>query len=225
MKKQLIIACLIIIIGNTAVVFAQNEDFGLWTSVGTEANIGKRFELNVSIENRIRDNLNRRDKSFLDTRISYRKGLFAAGFGYRISNNNEEEKGHYGYSNRFIWQLRFRPEWKRFSFDYRTRFQSQYFNIYSSEDGCIPEKFFRNRLKASYNIKKSNFEPSASYELYYFLDQRGNDLFKRRRFIAGVEYELNKKNSIELSYVFHKTINVKNPRQNHIISLEYKFEI
>ncbi len=225
MKKISLHIVIILFIGlNSTFLFAQQKDFELWTAFELEKDLSKDLELDIAIENRLEDNLNQRDESFIGTDISYRFGLFAAGFGYRFTNNNEKEEGH-GYSHRFVWQLRFRPEWHRFSFDYRTRFQSQYFNIYSSKSGIIPENYFRNRMKASYNIRKLDFEPSVSYELYYFLNGKGNNYIQKKRLGFELEYEINKRNSFELSYIIQETVNEKDPENRYVLSIGYKLEI
>ncbi|MFW5821042.1 MAG: DUF2490 domain-containing protein [Bacteroidota bacterium] len=205
-------------------VHSQDKDFGLWTSVELEKDLSKNLELEIGIENRLEDNLNQRDETFFDTGLSYRKGIFVAGFGYRITNKNERG-GSSGYSHRFIGQMRLRPEWKRFSFDYRARFQKQYFNIYSSENGHIPENFIRNRVRAGYNIRKTDLEPSISYELFYLLDHREKGFFQKGRFKLELSYEINKKNSLEISYIVQETINEADLQKTYVIGIGYKYEI
>lgn len=222
MKKVFFIYLLIIMF--TGNVFSQTRDFGLWTGFEMQTKLGKRFELEFGLENRMENNLLQRDESFADLRLSYRTGDIAAGVGYRLTNNYEEKK-NYGISHRLITQFRYRPDWKRFSFDYRIKYQSQYFNIYSSEDGKIPEIYIRNRLKVKYKIRKSDFEPSASYEYFYRLDQKGENRFERRRLTLSIEYEINKDNSIELSYIIHKIYNVTDPESDYVIGLSYKLDI
>ena len=205
-------------------VLSQEKDFGLWTSFELEKKIIKNLELDFGLANRMQNNLAQRDESFIDMGVSYRYSLFAAGFGYRYTNNfrlgrNDE------YSHRLVWQLRFRPEWNRFRFDYRLRYQSQYFSLLTSETGNIPDTFIRNRLRISYNIKKSDFRPSVSYEYFYRLKQYDPSEFQRRRLTLGMDYNINKNNTIRLSYIMHETFNVRNSRVSHIIGLEYKLEI
>lgn len=205
-------------------VYSQNKDFGLWTSFGVEKKLAENIELDFGVANRQKDNLNQRDESFADIGISYRYADFAAGFGYRFTDNYDQERD-YRLSHRFAWQIRYRPDWERFSFDYRFRFQSQYFSIQSSENGRIPDNFIRNRLKVSYNIKKSDFEPYASYEYFFRLNQMGPDQFERRRLTLGLEYEINKDNSLGLEWILHETFNVTEPAKLYVIALEYKLEI
>lgn len=225
MKKiSLHIITILFFVLNSTFLFAQQKDFGFWTAFELEKELSKDLELDVTVENRLEDNLNQRDESFIGTDISYRFGLFAAGFGYRLTNNNENEE-NYGYSHRFHWQFRIRPEWQRFSFDYRIRYQSQYFNIQSSENDVIPENYLRNRIKTGYNIKKSKFEPSVSYELFYFINQKGNNYIHRKRFSLEMEYKINKNNSFELSYIIQETINEVDPVNRYILGLGYKLEI
>jgi hypothetical protein len=222
MRKSVIILIGILVSGSH--LFSQDKDFGLWTGVQIEKDLGKRFEVELEFANRLEDNLNQRDETFADASISYRISDWAAGFGYRFTNNYDPERD-YSLSHRYIWQIRYRPDWNRFSFDYRIRFQSQYFNIRSSEHGKIPDNYIRNRLKVSYNIKKSDFEPTISYEYFYRLNQMGSDRFERRRLTLSMEYEINKDNTIGLAWIYHENFNVTNPVKRYIISLEYKLEI
>ncbi|MGC9341353.1 MAG: DUF2490 domain-containing protein, partial [Bacteroidales bacterium] len=191
MRKSFIIFIGILVSGSY--LYSQDKDFGLWTGFQIEKDLGKRIEVDLEFANRLEDNLNQRDETFADADISYRIADWATGFGYRFTNNYDAERD-YRLSHRYHWQVRYRPDWDRFSFDYRVRFQSQYFDIKTSEDGRIPENYIRNRLKVSYNIKKSDFEPAVSYEYFFHLNQMGPDRFERRRLTLSLEYEINKDN-------------------------------
>ena len=205
-------------------IIAQQKDFGLWTSFEAEKKIVKNLEAQMGFSNRLKDNLNQRDETYADIGISYRYRILDFGTGYRFTNNNKDMPD-FVYSHRLIYQLRLRPDWDRISFDLRARYQSQYFGLQSSETGKIPENFFRNRVKVSYDIKKSDFEPSASYELFYRLSKYLPAKYERSRLTMGLEYSINKNNAVELSYILYQTFNNSNPTLNHIVSLQYKIEI
>ena len=203
--------------------YSQTEDFGLWTGIEVEKKISKRFDWSIELANRMQDNLNQRDKTYIGTEISYSKKIFSTSFLYRLSN--EKKKKYEPTSHRFTWEIEVAPKIDRFKLSYRGRLQTQYTGINSSEDGHIPESFFRNRLKLDYNIKGLPFKPSVSYELFYRINQYTTRQIEKNRYIVGLDYKINKSNSVGLSFLINETVNVVEPVKRYIMGIDYKLKL
>lgn len=203
--------------------YAQTNDFGLWTGIEAKKELSKRFDLSVELSNRLKDNLNQRDATFVGTEISYAKKIFSTSFLYRLSN--EKKKKYNTTSHRFSWEVELEPKIDRFKIGYRGRLQTQYTGINSSADGHIPESFFRNRIKLEYNIKGLPLTPSISYEIFYRINQYTARQIEKNRYTVGLDYKFNKRNSIGLSYFLNETVHIANPEKRYIVGIDYKFDL
>ncbi|MGQ8336748.1 DUF2490 domain-containing protein [Sunxiuqinia sp. A32] len=199
------------------------EDFGLWTGMEIEKKINKRFDTEIEFGNRLRNNLNQRDESFMGLALTWSKKDLSFSTSYRISNENDEDR--YNVAHRLALQGQYEIEIDRFSIGYRARVQSQYKNINSSKDGHIPESYLRNRFKVDYNIKGLPLKPALSCEFFYRINKYAVKQFERRRYILGLGYKINKDNQVGVSYILHETFNKNNPSKQHIIGIDYKLEI
>ena len=73
-----------------------------------------------------------------------------------------------------------------------------------------------------YKYKK--YEPFVSTEIYYLLDNSGK-YFNRIRYKIGTDYELNKRNTINLFYMIQQELNSKNPVRAFILGLGYRYTL
>ncbi len=203
--------------------FAQGSDFGLWTSFDIEKKLSKRFDLELGFGNRLKDNLNQRDESFAGVSLSWSKKRFSAGTSYRLTN--EKTDANYRIAHRFAVQGQYQYKLKRITISNRSRLQAQYKGINSTKDGHIPESFFRNRFKLDYNIKGIPLRPIISYEFFYRINQSVRKTIERQRWVMGMDYKINKKNGVGLSFILHETMNTKDPENRYIVAIDYKFKL
>lgn len=124
---------------------------------------------------------------------------------------------------------------ERWVYTYRPSYDLNRMNINSesSKYGEVSQKYvagkcknvLRSKVSLSYNIKGSKFEPFASVEMYNSLGS-GNNSFgtvEKLRYSAGTEYKLDKKNSVELYYLFQdfKDNDDNEPNGAHIVGIGY----
>ena len=208
----------------TLSIAAQEKDFGIWTSATFRYDPFKKIEFNLELCNRLDENASRRDDTFLDLTAEYKGSFWSAALLYRFSNERDVKRS-YDLANRFGFQVVLKQDWKRFSFSLRTRIQSEFTNMYTSENGSIPQSYLRNRLKASYNIKGYPVNPYVSMEIYQGISGFSASEIEKGRYIAGFDYKISKKHSTGLFFLYQPTMMSRVPRYNHILGIEYTFKL
>ncbi len=204
-------------------IFAQQKDFGVWAGLALEKELTKRWDVELEAGYRLKDNLSQWDKRFAGVEISWSRKFFKAGVLYRYSYENGMTR--ISNSHRIGIESQLKTDLDRFSFSYRGRLQTEYSNIESSGKGRVPDSFFRNRGKASYNIKGIPLEPWVSYEIAWRINAYSTRQIEHDRFSAGLDYKINKHNAVGISYLLNRRKNVTDPKDSYIVSLDYKFKI
>lgn len=217
-KKTLII--FIIAITSSVLSQGQFNDAGLWTSINIEKKISSNFSFSITEELRMNENITEAGTIYTDAGITYKVNKFIRlGGNYRFIEKRKIED-YYSKRHRYYFDLTLRNKIFKYTIQLRSRFQSQYADIFSNEKGKIAEDYFRNKLsvKYEYNKKISAF---ASYEIYTPLRSYDKVFMDNYRINAGLEYSFNKFHSIDLSYLFQKELNVNNPETDYIICIGY----
>ena len=217
---------------------AQDNDYGSWTSLNFKKDLSKTLSASVGGEFRTRDKFNSINSYNVKAKLSYDVLPFLkAYFDYKYTNKKKlseiTKKNNYIPSywsprHSFRLSLKGEYEWNDFEFSLRERYQ------YTYQTSCSVEKYdreigeridneyvdadsdniLRSRLHLKWNIKK-NYKPFVSYELFNNLDDWG---FKKTRFKLGVEYKLNKHNSIDVYYCHQ---NDRVDMNEHILGINY----
>ena len=102
----------------------------------------------------------------------------------------------------------------------RGRFQSQYTDFNSSAAGHVPDYYTRIKLTVKYDLKKK-LTPYLSSEEFIPSFAGEGILIDGLRLSAGIEYDLNKRTSLDFFYMIQKEYNVKNPETDFVIGLGY----
>ena len=130
--------------------FAQSDDFGLWTSLGAQKDISKRWSVNLGTEARFEDNVSKVTRMGLNFGITYKPIKYlriGAGYAYMrdryagqaaVNYSSDENGIDYinGYNsdpsyrrdkNRAYVQVTGRYKFQRFTFSLRERVQYTHF--------------------------------------------------------------------------------------------------
>lgn len=197
---------------------AQVNDAGLWLNVNVEKKITQKFSAQFTHSLRYYENISELSTSFSEIGLSYKiiKPLTVAGF-YRFSNKKRVDD-FYSTSHRYSFYLSYKLKVKQVKINFREQFQSRYKDIETSATGGIPKNHLRSKMALSYDLEKK-YTPYVSAELFYEIGEYIDNV----RYKAGVEYEWNKFNTVNLYYMIDKEMNVKNPWTNYVIGLGYNF--
>lgn len=203
---------------------AQVNDAGLWTSVNIEKKFTQKLSLGFTEELRFNENVTELGTILSDIGLMYKfgpEGGIRASINYRFSNKRNVNDT-YSNRHRYYGDVTFRKKFGAIIPMYRIRLQSQYDDIYSSEDGREAEYYMRNRLILKYS-PDTRYKPFIGTELYTRLR---NEIFNRSysdnvRYIAGVDFEFNERNALSVSYLVEREFNRNNPERNYVLSLTY----
>lgn len=237
------------IVAMSAGVFAQGDDFGIWTSLGVEKNINKKWSIGAETEYRMRNDARTADRWSIGVDASYKilKWLKAsAGYTLLYDNNKEDisynEDGSYNNWRPSYWGLRHRfnvsatgsVKTGRFKFSLRERWQYTYrqektVQRYDFDNEWWEDKLrlgknkhlLRSRLKIDYDIPKCKVDPYADVELF-----NGWSL-EKVRYTAGADWKIKKKHTINFFYRY-QTIHGEEEDMEancHILGVGYKLNL
>ena len=201
MKKLSILCCLLPLF-----VIAQ-DDFQLWSKVELGYKINKKISLELTEGFRLRENLSLPSKTFTDFKVTYKHNNKARiGTGYRFIQSFDFAQ-NIRLRHRWYVDMTLRQKVKRYQFGFRSRIQHQ-----KGVDHL--ERYYRGKLSASYNIRKTPLEPTISVESFLNLQSPQFDKF---RYTAAFSYPLMKKMQASLYYRIQQEINVSNPHVFYIL--------
>lgn len=225
---------------------AQEDDFGIWTSVGATKKITKDFGITGELEYRTRNDSKTTERWSGELSMNYKLAPYLkleGGYVYIYYNHPSEftSKGNYipeywsprhrlyfgaagSYkTNRWTFSLR-----ERYQYTYRTSLTVPKYSDTSKTEQKSDEEIsgkstsiLRSRLQVEYDIKGSPFKPFASCELFNLIsDGMKND---KTRWTIGTDFALNKSNSIELYYRYQKQAD-DDEANGHILGIGYSIK-
>ena len=204
--------------------FSQTEDLGSWLTFSVNKGITNKLSFGFDQELRLKDNISNINLLYTNLGLSYKfTKYFKFAATYRFIDKHKGDDT-YGIRNRIMADFIFRVKPGKFTLGYRARFQSEWRGAgYGSDMGNVPEIFLRNLFKVSYKLG-DHFAPYLGTELRWQLQNPkipwGNG-FDRTRFIAGTDYNINKRNTAGAYFLLQKEWNVNDPQTLYIIGLEY----
>ena len=198
------------------------DDAGLWASVTVEKKITLKMSAYISEEVRLNENVSEAGTVFTEAGLSYKiiKNLTASA-AYRYIQKRKVDD-FYSLRHRGIFSLSYKIKIKKVELTVRERYQFQYTDLYSSDDGVIPEAYLRSKLTVKYNSQKK-YTPYLSAELFTQLNKLNVDEFDNARYIAGVDYKFNKQHAIDLFYLINREFNVNNPVTDYVSGIGYTY--
>ncbi len=197
-----------------ASLLAQQMD--LWQGVGLTAKLGKGWSF--TLEDQVRFDLDapRYRSSLLETTV--RKKVFPwlrLGVGYRLRLNPNEWQHRAHFDALFSWGP------KKFPLEFRGLLRYQYqWPTWDSPAAMA----FRQRIIASWDATK-NIHPFLYFEGQLRSVADGPALFDRTRSGVGVQYDISKRNSLELLYFYQAPFNRENRVGTHVISLAFELSL
>ena len=198
---------------------AQRNDARLWASIRLEKQVSPRLLAHFKEAIRIGQNITQLNYSFSDIGLTFKvnKHIFVS-LDYRLIHKLQMEE-YISVRHRFYFTLLLKKKFKPFIISTRFIFQSELQDIYSSEEGKIPDYYLRSKITVKYDLNR--FRPYLATELHTNVIRWEQLLPNRYRAIGGLSYELNKMNELEAFYIFERRFNEYNPLTNYIIGIGY----
>jgi hypothetical protein len=227
MKKTLATLSVIFLFSTSSFfVNAQDsytEDFGIWGTISLEKKLSDKFYAELDEELRTFDNASRIDQFFTNAGIQYRLNKnFRFGLTYRFINKSRDDMS-YSKRHRILVDASYRKKVYNFTFIYRLRNQWQVQDYFSSDDGKYPETIMRHKVDVKYQVK--NFTPYIAAEFFLQLNDprfhEADNSFTRQRFYSGMDYELNKRETLGAFFMIQRDLNVENLQREYVLGFEY----
>jgi hypothetical protein len=227
MKKNFF--CLVIVLLFSVSAFSQaTNDAGLWTTFNFDKKLKDKFSVFLTEEFRLRENFTRVNLFYTDFGVEVRPAKFLkVALAYRLIEKNLEDQT-YSYRHRLMLDITLKKKWGDFAFSYRQRLQSEVRNVYSSEDGAVPEWYSRNKFTIKYDTDKA-ITPYIAAEFRYQISNpravESDATWHRSRYVAGLDYKVNKRNTLGLYYLIQNEYNVSAPQNLYIVGIEYSLSL
>ncbi len=208
----------------TSYVVGQVNDAGLWTSVSVEKKLSSRITAGLSQEFRFNENISELGTFFTELGAEYKINKYLdISAGYRFINKRRLDDS-YSKRHRYLVNVTARRKFNNLSVAFRTRFQSQYSDVYSSDEGSIPDNYVRTKLTLKYDLNRK-YNPVISGESFFHVNRPDGLLMDGYRLSAGIEYDFSKKSSVEIAYLLDREIQVNKPWTNYIIALSWSYKL
>lgn len=202
--------------------YSQVNDAQLWTTVGIEKKISKKFSAAFNQEFRFNENITELGTFFSDIGVAYKPHKnWRIEAHYRFCGKKLLDNS-YSFRHRYYFDLAYRKKFYAFTVMLRERFQSQYADVNTSEDGHIPSYYSRTKLSLKYNVTK-RIAPYLYSEIFIPLNNPQIKGIDNTRYGLGLEYEFIKNSTLDLSFTYQRESLVKNPERDFIFGLGYTF--
>ena len=202
--------------------FGQKQsDAVAWLSLKIDKKITNRFSLGIMNQTTLNQNFSEIGASYLDFGIDYKLSKhFTIGGNYRVTQSRNLQN-QYQFSQRFYTDISFSKGFKKFVFQFRSRFQFQYYGIDLSDNFRSMRSFNRNRISIKYTINRV-ISPYIFLEQFYRL----NNLYRTEAFRGGLglSYKFNLQHKLDFYFVNQRQVNRKNPRMDYIYGIMYSFK-
>ena len=208
----------------STIVHAQEQDVRGWYSGTVDHELFDFLDVSLSPEIRFKDNHSQLDGWLVESEFSVKAtDWFRVGTFYRFQMEKDIDIG-YDKNHRFGISGKFDYKIKPIEFYYRSAYHYEYSNINSSKNGKVPEAVWRHKIQAKYDRKKVDYHPFIAFEYFQVMNPMVDRGPQKIRLKAGSDYELNKRYTISLSYVYQKDILKNNPSTSHIIALDLSYD-
>jgi hypothetical protein len=226
--KKIVFSFLFILFTGGAFAQAVN-DAGLWTTLNVDKKLNDKFSLFITEEFRLKENFTMINLFYTDLGVEYRPAKFLkVALSYRAIQKYIYQDQTFSHRHRFMLDITLKKKFDRLSFGWRQRFQREVRNIRTSESGFMPEWYTRSKLTIKYETD-GNISPYVAAELrYQFHNPRlveNDGYWHRARYIAGLDYKLNDKNTLGFYYLIQREFNVAAPQNMYIVGLEYSISL
>jgi hypothetical protein len=208
----------------------RSNDAGMWSTLTIQHKLTKKLNLVIDQEFRLRENYQRVNLFYTNIGIDYRFNKFLKiSPTYRAIQKRRLE-GTYSHRHRLMLDVTLKKKFKKFTLSERIRYQAEVQDFYTSRKGKLAEQFLRFKTDVKY-AATDKITPYYSIEFRYQIHAPRGDGplydngFRRVRNVLGIEYEINKKNSVNLYYLYQTEFTISTPESIFILGLGYTLTI
>ena len=226
--KKIILFSFIFFCFNSKIFSQATNDAGLWATFNVEKKIKNNISFFLTEEYRLRENFTRTNLFYTDLGVAIRPYKYLkVSLAYRMIEKNLIDNT-FSYRHRIMLDITVKKKFGNVAVSYRQRLQSEVRNVYSSENGHLPEWYSRNKVEVKYDLGK-RITPYVAAEFRYQIHNpralESDKTWHRNRFILGLDYQMNNENSFGLYYLIQQEYNVSAPQNLYIVGLEYSLSL
>jgi len=216
-RKSLILLVVALVCLQTA---AQDNDYGIWYEAGAGYKLHKRLTAEMTGSLRTDENGSNVQSFWIETGMKYKFNKhITAGLYYRLIEKREDDDLFY-FRHRVFGEIKGSIPINRFELSARYRFQRQVKTYIENAEDETPQYYNRLKLNLSYNIRGLPLEPYISGELFSQTFASNDILIEKERYAAGLNWKINKRNTVGIEYMYQERKVIK-PHYFNIIALNY----
>jgi hypothetical protein len=201
-------------------IMVHSQSLELWNTFGTKYKVNKKISLTASFTSRIGEGSVGSFFPELSMRYKVLDWLSFSG-DYRLVSKRSLN-GNYLGANRFNFNLKFRNSYKRIKYSCRFRYQMSSRGGGGATYESDFDEAFRFKPVFAYNIRKSIFEPSFSFDFFY---NPTNGIYGKRfdkvRYAIGTSIEIGDAHELDVAFKLDQRFNSSNNGNKLIFSLAY----
>jgi outer membrane protein assembly factor BamA len=188
----------------TASITFSQDDFGIWYSVTAEKKLVKNLDLDLDANVRTYNNASRIDEAFFDIGLTYKFNKYlSAAASYRFTEFKEKDDLFHP-RHKWFADLKGRLPLGDFDISARLRFQQRYKTFFQDLNDRESKETCRFKLMVLYDIPSFPVNPYIGAEFFFPIFTQTERFVEKNRFMAGFEYNIGKKHSLELEYMFQR---------------------
>jgi len=202
--------------------YIEVRDLETWSSIGFEYKPGKKWNIELDEQLRLKNNSTEIDKYLTHGQVGYKfykKVVVAGGVRYIRKNDNKGEVQGYNDQLRYNFDLSNKHKMSSFSLQYRFRYQ------YRFEVGeySVSKENLRLKTSVGYNIKNWKLDPRVSAEIFNNMENELLKSFDTYRLTIGTSYKIKKIGKIGIFYRLERELNETYPKTTNILGLKLKY--
>ena len=207
----------------------QSNDAGMWATLSLQHPLNKKISLVVDQEFRLKENYQRINLFYTNLGIDYKLNKYIKISPTYRAIQKKRLEGTYSYRHRLMLDVTVKKKLNKITIGERIRYQAEVQDFYTSKKGKLVEQFLRFKTDLKYSVA-SKITPFISCEFRYQIHAPRGDgpdydkAFHRVRNVLGAEYEINKKNSFSLYYLYQTEFDISTPESIYILGLAYTLE-
>lgn len=210
-------------------VYAQNNDALLWTSIEVEKKFKSDITLKTEVGYRLYNNYQNIDKYYAELGISYKLNKYFRLLGqYRFVQKEKTFDHYFASRHRVSVGTKSGFKYKKFRFNWTCKYQLKVFDDIEHNYGNTKlSSYNRNKFQVKYKTSSIKLFPYISYEFYIPLHAMSEYQYAidTQRFLVGMEYKINKKNSFKLFYMLENEQQDFGYFHNNIVGLSYAYSL
>ena len=219
-KALLAFKLIILFIMTGSAGLCQTKDAGMWFTLNVQKKFTQALSVNFTQEVRMLENISEASTVFSDLGFEYKlnkhfklSGNYRRVYDRRIDDNYQSR-------NRFYFDVSCRKKLKPFFLIVRERAQAE-FTGRNTGKKIDPENYSRTKVTLKLDLNKK-YTPYIYSEVFNPLNNPTASFIDKTRHCAGIEYQLNARNIIDLNYMVENKFK-KERETAFVIGVGYSF--